>query len=117
VHITEFVNDVLARHGARVQIANSGSEAYERIRNKHFDLIVCDQNMPGLSGQSLFRLVESGDPNAPDRFLFITGEVGPIDTRQFYGQNGVQLLRKPFRIQELLEAVDYLFSRNQQQGS
>jgi signal transduction histidine kinase len=117
VHITEFVHDVLARHGARVQIANSGSEAYERIRNKHFDLIVCDQNMPGLSGQSLFRLVESGDPNAPDRFLFITGEVGPIDTRQFYGQNGVQLLRKPFRIQELLEAVDYLFSRNQQQGS
>jgi DNA-binding response OmpR family regulator len=27
------------------------------------------------------------------------------------------LLRKPFRIQELLEAVDYLFTRNQQPGS
>jgi CheY-like chemotaxis protein len=108
---------VLARHGAKVQIANSGSQAYERIRKQHFDLIVCDQNMPGLSGQSLFRLVASGDPNAADRFLFITGEVGASDSRQFHEQNGVQLLRKPFRIQELLEAVDYLFSRNRQQGS
>jgi two-component system cell cycle sensor histidine kinase/response regulator CckA len=117
VHITEFVHDVLARHGARVQIANSGSEAYEQIRNKHFDLIVCDQNMPGLSGQSLFRLVEGSDANAPKKFLFITGEVVANDKRQFYAQNGVHFLRKPFRIQELLEAVDYLFTRNQTPGS
>jgi len=117
IHITEFVYDVLTRHGARVQISNSGSEAYEKMRNKHFDLIVCDQHMPGLSGQSLFRLIESGDPSAPDRFLFMTGDVVASDNRQFYAQNGVQLLRKPFRIQELLEAVDHLFNRNQPPGS
>jgi signal transduction histidine kinase/ActR/RegA family two-component response regulator len=116
VHITEFVYDVLTRHGARVVIANSGSQAYEKMRSKHFDLVVCDQHMPGLSGQSLYRLVESGDPSAPERFLFITGDV-VASNRQFYAQNGAHFLRKPFRIQELLEAVDHLFSRNQQQGS
>ena len=117
VHITEFVYDVLTRHGANVQIANSGSEAYEKMRNKRFDLVVCDQHMPGLSGQSLYRLIESGDPSAPERFLFVTGDVIASDARQFYAQNGVQYLRKPFRIQELLESVEHLFSRNQTPGS
>jgi len=117
IHITEFVYDVLTRHGAHVQIANSGSEAYEKMRNRHFDLIVCDWHMPGLSGQSLYRLLEAVDAGAAGRFLFITGDVGASDTRQFYAQNGVQLLRKPFRIQELLESVDNLFNRNLQPGS
>lgn len=117
IHITEFVYDVLTRHGAHVQIANSGSEAYAKMRNRHFDLIVCDWHMPGLSGQSLYRLLEGVDAGAAGRFLFITGDVGASDTRQFYAQNGVQLLRKPFRIQELLECVDNLFNRNQQPGS
>jgi signal transduction histidine kinase len=117
IHITDFVYDVLTRHGAHVQIANSGSEAYEKLRNKHFDLIICDQHMPGLSGQSLYRLIESGDSTAPKRFLFITGDVVASDSRQFYTQNSVQLLRKPFRIQELLESVDQLFNRNRQPGS
>jgi signal transduction histidine kinase len=113
VHITELVSDVFTRHGARVQIANSGTEAYEKMRTKNFDLVVCDQHMPGLSGQSLFRLIESGDPTAPKRFLFITGDAISSDNRHFYAQNGVHFLRKPFRIQELLEAVEALFSRNQ----
>ena len=117
IHIAEFVYDVLTRHGARVEIANSGSEAYEKIRNRHFDLIVCDQHMPGLSGQSLYRLLESGDPGSSGRFLFMTGDVAAADNRQFYAQNGIQILRKPFRIQELLESVEQLFNRNQQPGS
>jgi len=116
VYVAEFVRDVLTRHGAQVQIANSGSEAYAKMRTKHFDLIVCDHRMPGLSGQSLYRLVESGDPGASERFLFITGDVIATDLRQFYAQNGVQFLRKPFRIQELLESVDRLFNRSPQPG-
>ena len=111
VHITEFVYDVLSRHGARVQTANSGAEAYEKMRKKHFDLIVCDQHMPGLSGQSLYRLVERNEPSAPGRFLFVTGDV-VSSNRQFYAQNGAHFLRKPFRIQELLEAVETVFTRS-----
>jgi signal transduction histidine kinase/ActR/RegA family two-component response regulator len=116
VHITEFVYDVLTRHGARVQIANSGSEAYEKMRNKHFDLVLCDQHMPGLSGQSLYRLMESSDPSISERFLFVTGDV-VSSTRHFYSQNGLNYLRKPFRIQELLEAVEQVVNRNPQPGS
>jgi len=110
VHITEFVHDVLERYGARVQIANSGTEAYERIRKEPFDLIVCDQHMPGLSGQSLYRLIESGGAG-PRKFLFVTGDIVTPGTRQFFARNGVHFLRKPFKIQELIEAVDQLLGQ------
>jgi CheY-like chemotaxis protein len=116
VHISELVDDVLSRHGATVQISNSGSDAYERLRSKDYDLIICDQLMPGLSGQSLYRLMESANPAMNQRFLFMTGDVITAQAKQFFTQSGVQFLRKPFRIQDLLEAVEGLFSRSQPQG-
>jgi len=45
-------------------------------------------------------------------FLFLTGDVITAGTRQFYAQSGAQYLRKPFRIQDLVEAVEGLLSRN-----
>ena len=40
-----------------------------------------------------------------------------LDLQYRVAQNGVPFLGKPFRIQELIESVEYLFNRNQQQGS
>lgn len=116
VHISELIDDVLSRHGATVQICNSGSDAYERLRSKEFDLVICDQLMPGLSGQSLYRLMEAANPVMKQRFLFMTGDVITAQAQQFFTQAGVQYLRKPFRIQDMLEAVEGLFSRSQPQG-
>jgi signal transduction histidine kinase/ActR/RegA family two-component response regulator len=109
VHITEFVYDALTRNGAHVQIANSGSEAYELLRTRHFDLVLCDQNMPGLSGQSLYRLVEGSNPEGSPQFLFITGDILAAEARLFFSQTGVSFLKKPFRTQELIEAVNRMF--------
>lgn len=111
-HITELIDDVLTRHGAVVETAHSGSEAYDCFKTKPYDLIICDRHMPGLSGQGLYRLVQEIDPEAK-RFLFITDDTAASDTRQFFSEHGVQFLKKPFKIQELLEAIDSLFGRNQ----
>ena len=115
-HITELIYDVLSRYGAKVRIANSGSEAYETLRNNNFDVIICDQYMPGLSGQNLYRLVENSVPGMQRRFLFMTGDAGSGQTKQFFSQAGVQYLKKPFRIHDLLESIESLFNRNQPQG-
>src|SRR2546426_10204056 len=59
IHITELIFDVLARQGARIDLAHSGMEALEQIKKKNYDVIICDQRMPGVSGQRLYRLVWS----------------------------------------------------------
>jgi signal transduction histidine kinase/ActR/RegA family two-component response regulator len=117
VHITELIFDVLARQGAHIDLANSGVEALDQIKKNDYDVIICDQRMPGVSGQRLYRLVESLNRELRHRFLFVTGDVVNAQTKRFFAQAGVQYIRKPFRIHELLDAVESLLSRKQPLGS
>jgi signal transduction histidine kinase/ActR/RegA family two-component response regulator len=117
IHITELMFDVLARQGARIDLANSGVEALEQIKNKNYDVIICDQRMPGVSGQRLYRLVEALNSELRQRFLFVTGDVVNAQTKRFFMQTGVQYIRKPFRIHELVDAIETLLSRTQPLGS
>ncbi|HEY2384551.1 MAG TPA: ATP-binding protein [Terriglobia bacterium] len=117
IHITELIFDVLARHGARVDLANSGVEALDHIKSKSYDVIICDQRMPGVSGQRLYRLAESLNPELRRRFLFVTGDVVSAETKRFFTQAGVQFIRKPFRIHELVDAIEGLLNRTQPLGS
>lgn len=113
VHITEFIQEVLTRHGVLVEIAHSGSEAYDCFKTQPHDLVICDRHMPGLSGQGLYRLIQDLDPHAKRRFLFLTGDPVPAGARAFFSEHGVHFLRKPFKVQDLLETIDDLFKRNQ----
>ena len=117
IHITELIFDVLARQGARIDLANSGVEALDLIKKKNYDVIICDQRMPGVSGQRLYRLVESLNPELRHRFLFVTGDVVNAQTKRFFTQAGVRYIRKPFRIHELVDAIEGLLSRTQLLGS
>lgn len=116
IHITELIFDVLARQGARIDLANSGVEALNQIKKKDYDVIICDQRMPGISGQRLYRLVESLNSELRHRFLFVTGDVVNAQTKRFFVQAGVQYIRKPFKIQELVDAIEGMLSRSQPQS-
>lgn len=117
VHITELIFDVLVRLGAQVDVVNSGVKGLEQIKNGNYDVIICDQRMPGLSGQRLYRMAESLNAEIHHRFLFVTGDVVNAQTKRFFTQAGVQYIRKPFRIQELVEAIEGLLNRSQPQSS
>jgi len=117
IHITELIFDVLVSQGAAVDIANSGVDALDQIQKSNYDVIICDHRMPGLSGQRLYRLVESLSPELRQRFLFVTGDVVNAQTDRFFAESGVQYLLKPFRIQELVDAIDDLLSRTQPRNS
>ena len=112
-YVTELISDALGRMGSIVQVANSGSDAYEYLKSEHHDLIICDRRMPGLSGQGLYRLAQDLESEAARRFVFLTAEPVPADTRQFFSARGVHFLRKPFKVQELLETIDRLFDSYQ----
>lgn len=117
IHITQLIFDVLARQGARIDLANSGVEALDQIKKKSYDVIICDQRMPGVSGQRLYKLVESLNPELRHRFLFVTGDVVNAQTKRFFTRAGLQFIRKPFRIYELVDAVEGLLNQTQPQGS
>ena len=102
VTITELIDDLLTRYGANVDFFNSGADAFDQLCVKSYDVIVCDQRMPGVNGQNLYRMVESLNPEMARRFLFVTGDVLNERTKQFFAKTGTRYLRKPFRLDDLL---------------
>jgi len=61
--------------GGRIDKAEDGLEAWERMQNHTYDLVICDIRMPRMSGLELKRLLRSNPRFQELPFLMITGEV------------------------------------------
>lgn len=58
------VSKTLQRVGYEVSEAASGEEALEVMRNDHFDVILTDIRMPGLTGVELLKKIKEASPDA-----------------------------------------------------
>jgi CheY-like chemotaxis protein len=70
-----------------------------------FDAVVCDLNMPHLSGMELYDLVARTRPDLATRFVFITGALGLPREAAFLERCQRPVLPKPFRVQYLRSIV------------
>jgi signal transduction histidine kinase len=70
-----------------------------------FDIILCDLQMPEMSGMELYSTVKAQYPQLEDRFVFVTGGAFSAEAKRFLDQ-GVTCLGKPFRIEELLHVIE-----------
>ena len=96
------VAEALGDAGYSVDRANDGIEALERLRDRPYDLIVCDLKMPRLDGASFYRELESIDPAMTRRILFVTGDVAGTEAERFLEETRCRWLAKPFRLKDLL---------------
>ena len=70
-----------------------------------FDAILCDLQMPEMSGMELFEKVEARYPELASRFIFSTGGAFSMEARRFLDR-GVTSIGKPFRADELLALIE-----------
>jgi signal transduction histidine kinase len=70
-----------------------------------FDAILCDLQMPEMSGMELYSTVRAKYPELGNRFVFVTGGAFSAEARRFLEQ-GVTCLGKPFRMEELLNVIE-----------
>jgi len=96
------VAEALGDAGFSVDRASDGIEALERLRDRPYDLIVCDLKMPRLDGTAFYRELESTDAAMARRVLFVTGDVAGTDAERFLEESGCRWLAKPFRLKDLL---------------
>jgi len=54
----ESIKDILVEWGFKVDLASSGEEAIEYVKNQPCDLIIMDHMMPGLTGIETTRLMK-----------------------------------------------------------
>ncbi|HXW06570.1 MAG TPA: ATP-binding protein [Vicinamibacterales bacterium] len=99
------VAESLQDDGFVVERASDGLEALERVRQRHYDLIICDLKMPRLDGTQFYRELEASAPDLTRRIMFVTGDVAGTDAERFLEGAGCRWLAKPFRLKDLLRTA------------
>ena len=96
---------LLERAGFTVASVESALEAFEAIEQHTFGAILCDIQMPGLSGTSFFEQLEEQMPHMASRVVFLSGYVDQHETREFLERSGQPFLAKPATRDELVDTV------------
>jgi CheY-like chemotaxis protein len=99
------VAEGLSDAGFLVTRAADGEEGLARLRERTFDVIVCDLRMPRLDGPAFYRAIAASSPSLARRVIFVTGDVAGTDAERFLEDSGCRWLPKPFRLADLLRAA------------
>ena len=100
--------------GCQVTEASDGDQGLGIVgQRRHFDLLVTDVGLPGLNGRQLADAARATMPALP--VLFITGYAGTaLDAARL--ADGMEILRKPFALDEFAARVAAILSRSAGSG-
>lgn len=103
--VARLIADVLRDEGFATEVLLNGREALHRTAAGSYDLVVCDIKMPGLDGRNFYQALLRRESPLCSRFLFVTGDALSTPTLDFFERNRVPYVHKPFRVEELTQAV------------
>lgn len=103
VRIASFVSAGLTRRGFRTDVARTGAQALELVREGGIDLIVLDIGLPGMDGFEVLRRIRSEGWAMPVIVLTARGSVADRVTGLEEGAD--DYMPKPFSMAELLARI------------
>ncbi len=102
--VVKRLQSSLDNAGFDVEFADNGKEALIKARQKQFDFIVTDEQMPVMSGQELCRELRSDERYADVPIIFLTGARSKLDENELKHDLGVSaIFDKPFHPNEFSE--------------
>ncbi|ATB43244.1 transcriptional regulator [Cystobacter fuscus] len=103
--VQQVVADVLKDEGYEVSVCGTGTEALRRLSESHPDVVLMDIMLPVLSGVHVLEVMRK-TPGLDQVPVIIMSETIP---RSIPSQSWQFFLKKPFRLEQLLDAVNRLF--------
>lgn len=101
----KFLAGGLERAGYRVVSFANGAEAYERMTEEPFSLLLTDIVMPEMDGIELARKASEIDPDL--KIMFITGfSVVSLQNDGTAPPDDATVLSKPFHLRDLVTKID-----------
>jgi CheY-like chemotaxis protein len=104
--VMSYVQAALERSGYPVVCCESGVEALRLLENGAYLGVVSDMRTPGgVDGGQVHAWIVRHRPDLATRVVFITGDIANEETVATLRQTGAPCVEKPFRVQQLIEAV------------
>lgn len=100
---------ILKRWGMHVQLAADGPTALKAIEQQHFDLVLTDIQLPGMSGKAVSKAIRRKNATLP--IIALTANVLSRNS-SFFEKTGISdYLLKPFTEQELQQKITKALQR------
>jgi two-component system cell cycle response regulator CpdR len=103
-----FLERALGKAGYDVMSFSNGEEAYERLKEEPFTLLLTDIVMPRMDGIELARRATEIDPDL--KIMFITGFAAVILNNEVAAPKEARVLSKPFHLKDLVREVERLLA-------
>jgi DNA-binding NtrC family response regulator len=101
-----FTLRLMLEDSFEVVVADSAAQARLEIdAAPRFDVVLSDMQMPGATGQDLYRWAVEMHPELAGRFVFMTGGACTEASRAFLASRDVVSVEKPFEFDALLTLV------------
>ena len=102
----DMVRAILRSAGfSGILVAEDASQAEVLIRQRHIDLIICDWNMPGMTGLDFLQMVRSISEYRSTPFIMLTAEASRESVESAISSGVSDYLVKPFTADTLLAKV------------
>lgn len=88
-----------------VRVAHDGRAALELLRSEAFDVVLCDLQMPELSGEALYLRARELGSGYAQRFIFMTGGSLSGTLGRLRRTYHLPVLEKPFESETLIRTV------------
>ncbi len=99
-----FLAKALKNAGYDVVDFANGAEAYERLKDEPFTLLLTDIVMPEMDGIELARRAAELDPEL--KIMFITGFAAVALNPDSQAPKDAKVLSKPFHLKDLVQEVE-----------
>jgi DNA-binding NtrC family response regulator len=96
----EQIDRALVQAGHQVEVACSGNQAVSRLKEKRYHLLITDLLMDDGTGFEVLEWVRENAPGLP--VLVCSSYAKPDNLKTFLTTHLYRILRKPFRLDELL---------------
>ncbi|MBI2468336.1 MAG: response regulator [Candidatus Rokubacteria bacterium] len=106
--VREVLVDALTEWGHEVLVAVDGNEGVRLANGDEFDLVLTDLSLPGRSGWAVAEALRARGREVP--IAFVTGWGEELDPARLAGLGRVEVVSKPFRLDELAALVARLAS-------
>jgi len=98
----QIYSSVITPH-CEVEIAEDAEQAWQKISNSHFDLVISDVNLPGISGLELLKKIKTNKLYSDTPIIIISGDGDGITHAKDVGAD--LWLLKPVNPESLVCAV------------
>lgn len=113
----DLLDDLLLElrdHGYRAEGCRDGLAALTLLDESHFDLLICDIQLPGLGGIELLNRIRTEKPDHSNIPAVLLSAYGDRDVQRAGREQGVSAqFVKPVDYRELLVTLDGILSEEQ----